>query len=579
MDRFIVDFRKANIHTDLAGMIGCPVEWINLLAASKTRREFYYEEFVPKKNARRRGQYRRVWAGSIITRYVHQGLFRKLEDFLHDVLSGFPHPAVHGYVRRKSIVSNATPHCGNRILLRADIEKFFESIPRTRVERLFESVGIPRHIAETLGAIVTVEDVLGQGINTSPLLANAVCMDLDDEFTKLAESLSCRYTRYADDISFSGDGNLPQKILVSGILERHGFHLSDRKFRMTKLGQAHFVTGLSVSDASMPRAPRTFKRQLRQELYYASRHGVYDHADRAGYPSIEKCVNTIDGRISYLRSIEPTLGGRMNSIWQEILERDRVRPNYSHAELSRAKDVFFYVDESVFEVDNQRMLALCLVLVEDTNRIKKEVGELRARILADPFASGRKRHLTKKGFHFADDAEDTRTQFTKLIAEMPIRSFIAYSRMPSDTELKPTYLKLLRWLLTDRLAKQYQLQSVITVEENPKIKSGDLERMLDLIDDDLKLVRRQPAFKPKLVRSSKMNCPLLAICDYIIGVTGRYMSDEGSDLASKRFERLRDKVRLVMDADTGDRFWRKNPFESKSLALSHEEGSPDSTTA
>ncbi len=80
------------------------------------------------------------------------------------------------------------------------------------------------------------------------MIANLVCQKLDNKIQALAERLDCKYTRYADDITISGNNKLPTRQDLEKILNEEKFKLSQKKFRITKLGQAHYVTGLSVSD-------------------------------------------------------------------------------------------------------------------------------------------------------------------------------------------------------------------------------------------------------------------------------------------------------------------------------------------
>lgn len=564
MKELVVDFRQARTHADLAVMIGCPLNYLEHLISSPTRREWYYELHIPKKNRRRRGEYRTVWQARIPLSWLQKSLLRKLEIFFSDVLTHFPHQSAHGYVRGRNIASNAAPHAGQKFLLRADVEDFFGSISRVAIEAFFESIGVCRTVAQALAALSTIDDVLGQGIHTSPLLANVMCLELDDALSDLAATHGCRYTRYADDIAISGPTELPGRLAVAAALARFGFKLSVKKYRETMLGQAHFVTGLSVSDG-IPRIPRRFKRRLRQELYFAGKVGIEEHAERAGYPTIEKCVNTIDGRISFFRSIEPELGGRLNCVWQDILERDKVRPTYKHARIRRTKDVFLFVDESWVEMPNEQLLAVGVVLTEDVKRISKEICELRSQILVDPFASGRKHRLHKKGFHFSEDSEETRAAFVKLIAQFPIRAFVALKRVSNKAEFKTHYLQLLKCLLFDRLSTQFSFRCHIVVEEHSEIRQQDVDDVLESVRIDLAKANRRPVFKPSLTIASKSDAPCMAVTDYLLGVTAKYMTEPKGETASKRFERLRDKIRLVLDVDTGNRYCRKNPLSSESL--------------
>src|SRR5690606_21772723 len=126
----------------------------------------------------------------------------------------------------------------------------------------------------------------------------------------LAGRFACQYTRYADDISISGEA-LPLRSDLEELLVRFGFQLNGEKFRITKRGQSHYVTGLSISDPNGPHVPKRMKRVLRQELYYSRKHGVEDHLLRIGYEAhrVQSGVNRLDGIVRYVSYIE---GGQIS---------------------------------------------------------------------------------------------------------------------------------------------------------------------------------------------------------------------------------------------------------------------------
>lgn len=91
--------------------------------------------------------------------------------------------------------------------------------------------------AIALAKFVTIDDRLPLGLNSSPMLANLICFDLDNQFEKLASDYGCKYTRYADDISISGLSRLPERREIEKILNKEGFNLSQKNFELPKKGK------------------------------------------------------------------------------------------------------------------------------------------------------------------------------------------------------------------------------------------------------------------------------------------------------------------------------------------------------
>ena len=108
---------------------------------------------------------------------------------------------------------------------------------------------------------------------------------------------------------------LPSREELEKIIKDEGFELSNEKFRITKLGQAHYVTGLSVSDINNgPHVPRRMKRRLREELYFCRKYGIVGHLSRIGEPTIQSGVNRLNGYVHYVAHIEAAISQRLNLI-------------------------------------------------------------------------------------------------------------------------------------------------------------------------------------------------------------------------------------------------------------------------
>ncbi len=202
-------------------------------------------------------------------------------------------PAAHGFVRGRSIISNAQPHVGKQIVLKLDLQDFFPGITFPRVRGLFLSLGYPFSVAATLALLCTEYDRepfergntryfisigprhLVQGAPTSPGLANLVAWRLDRRLQGLAQKHGFTYTRYADDLTFSGnapDAALRLRLAAERIITDEQFQVNQAKTRIARQATRQIVTGLVVN-ASLG-TPRQLRRRLRAILHNAQKEGL-----------------------------------------------------------------------------------------------------------------------------------------------------------------------------------------------------------------------------------------------------------------------------------------------------------------
>jgi hypothetical protein len=285
---------------DLCLAFGCTIGDLARLTGSE-QNSLYHQIRLPKKGKRRRGQYR------IVYKAIDQTL-RLLQKNVAEVLAAqvtFA-PWVQGFVAGRSIVSNARQHLARRVVLTADIEHFFESISADRVSAVFSEVGFVPEMSRLLAKAMTLNGRLVQGSSASPILANLVCRDFDADLVAIGSRVGCTYTRYADDITMSGD-TVPGRDEIAGIFDHHGFRLRDNAVRVQRRGRRQYVTGLSVFDPDRPRIPRAVKRRLRLELYYGSKHGLESHFDYVGIPEEARFLaqRHLEGWIKFMWSVEP----------------------------------------------------------------------------------------------------------------------------------------------------------------------------------------------------------------------------------------------------------------------------------
>lgn len=570
---FSVDFRAPETARDLASHIGIHVALFESVISSSDRKEFYAHHQIPKRGRHRTGQFRDVWENAIPWLVeAHKAVARRFELFARVSDSRFPHEAAYGYVRHRGTRDNAEVHCGAQLLLRADIRNFFPSISTDRLKKRFLELKMHPAAADALARFVTIDDRLPLGLNASPMLANLVCVDLDIKIQKLAQAYGCKYTRYADDITISGKRKLPSRAELEKIIEEEGFQLSAQKFRQTKIGQAHYVTGLSVSDANGPHVPRQMKRRLRQELYYSKKFGTKDHLYRTGDATLQSGINRLDGTVNYVSHIETRISQRLKSRWEELKERDEIGVSYDPLSYRHPRSVLCFIDETEIVFGNSKFLALGLAFTEDANALwTSTIATLREHQIEDAFYAGDKAALTKRGLHFTDSHPDLRTAYIKVLSGLPYRAFVIFGELASDEKYQETYVSLLAKVLPKRLMWYDGASVDFIFEENSKIKVSSLELAVsDAYQSLEKANNRRPVKKPEIKVSKKLEQPCFAVPDYLLAVFARFAQTNEKlpekNVRTLQFERLRDKYRLIIDADTGVEYSRRRPFQPWAVA-------------
>jgi RNA-directed DNA polymerase len=173
---------------------------------------------------------------------------------------------VHGFVRGHSIASAAAPHVGKEVVVCCDIQNFFPTITVQRVWGVFRSLIVNPRVSNLLATLCTYKGRLPQGAPTSPMLGNLVLRRLDRRLAGLAKARGLTYTRYADDMIFSGGPDTP-KILraVRAYVAEEGFTLNEKKTRILRRGRRQEVCGLVVNERVG--VPRKWRRRVRAEVH------------------------------------------------------------------------------------------------------------------------------------------------------------------------------------------------------------------------------------------------------------------------------------------------------------------------
>jgi hypothetical protein len=266
-------------------------------------------------------------------------------QILHGILDRIPvHSASHGFVRERSIRSYVASHVGKPFVLRSDLRDFFPSISKPRVAAIFRTAGYPDPVCQVLSMLCTnrvarhVWDSfpefgderdrwrherlyrrphLPQGSPTSPAIANLCSYRLDCRLEGLAVRFGAEYTRYADDLLFSGGEDLAGAarrflVLVYAIAAEEGFQLHFRKTRMMSRGTRQTAAGLVLNDhANVPR--EAFDR-LKAILHNCVRHGPASQ-NRSG---IEDFQAHLRGRVAFVESVAPARGRKLRALFDQV---------------------------------------------------------------------------------------------------------------------------------------------------------------------------------------------------------------------------------------------------------------------
>lgn len=211
-------------------------------------------------------------------------------------------------------------HLSKRIVLNLDINSYFKSIDKKMVQQVFRSLGASDEIAGFLAAVCTCRDYLVPGTVCAPVISNLVFVNCDKDLLGLASQTHSTYTRYVDDITFSGE-TIPSIKEIDKVLDSHGFLRNDDKTFYQYRGSRQYVTGLTVFDKTIPRIPKWKKKDFRQKIFYMKKYGIKGHLNRIGSEEgIVAIVNRFDGLISFYSSIEPHFISKYVDSWEQIKE-------------------------------------------------------------------------------------------------------------------------------------------------------------------------------------------------------------------------------------------------------------------
>lgn len=254
-----------------------------------------YKVYKIKKNG---GGYRTIYEPNSLLKHIQKSILNNILN--NKSISKY----AKAYHKGISLRDNACVHVNKEIVLKLDIKDFFESISFVDIyNSCFSIEYFPKSVGMLLTYLCTYNDHMTQGSPASSYISNLVMKDFDEEIGSYCEDNNISYTRYSDDMTFSGDFN-PSDIIIKvrKMLYKLGLELNNKKIHVVSKSSCQSVTGIVVNEKVQ--VSSKYRNRIRQEVYYIKKYGLGSHLDRCGFKGDKsKYLDKLYGRILYVLQI------------------------------------------------------------------------------------------------------------------------------------------------------------------------------------------------------------------------------------------------------------------------------------
>ena len=266
-----------------------------LYGLSNNLEKHYHNVLIPKRD----GSKRKLSVPDLILKSVQKSI-------ADNILSQYP---VSSYAKAYKVGSNvqrnAQPHVGKKKILKLDIEGFFDHILYSQVKNI---VFCEEKFAEPIRVLLTMlcyyKESLPQGAPTSPAITNIILYDFDEAVGAFCNEKKIAYTRYCDDMTFSGDFDEREVIaFVKGELCKLGLFLKNRKTAVIPASKRQTVTGIVVNEKL--NITKDYKKKISQEMHYIQKFGLDEHIKRCKIADKQQYVLSLRGRIAFVLQTTP----------------------------------------------------------------------------------------------------------------------------------------------------------------------------------------------------------------------------------------------------------------------------------
>ena len=270
-------------------------KYLKTLYSISNNIEKNYKVYKIKKN---NGGYRTIYEPNSLLKHIQKSILNNILN--NKSISKY----AKAYHKGISLRDNACVHVNKEIILKLDIKDFFESISFVDIyNSCFSIEYFPKSVGMLLTYLCTYDDHLTQGSPTSSYISNLVMKDFDEEIGSYCEDNNISYTRYSDDMTFSGSFN-PSDIIIKvrKMLYKLGLELNNNKIHVVSKSSCQSVTGIVVNEKVQVNSK--YRNRIRQEVYYIKKYGLESHLDRCGFKDDKlKYLDKLYGRILYVLQI------------------------------------------------------------------------------------------------------------------------------------------------------------------------------------------------------------------------------------------------------------------------------------
>lgn len=270
-------------------------KYLNTLYSVSNNVENNYKIYkIKKKN----GKYRKIYEPNALLKHIQRQILVKILD--NKAISKY----AKAYHKGINLKDNAIPHINKELILKLDIKDFFENISFIDVyNSCFPIEYFPKSVGMILTYLCTYDDHLIQGAPTSAYISNLVMKEFDEVLGLWCEENNISYTRYSDDMTFSGKFN-PREVIVKvrKMLYKLGLELNNKKIHIIHKSSSQNVTGVIVNEKVQVNVK--YRKEIRQEIYYIKKFGLESHLKKINIEmEKEKYLNILYGKILYVLQI------------------------------------------------------------------------------------------------------------------------------------------------------------------------------------------------------------------------------------------------------------------------------------
>lgn len=247
--------------------------------------------------SKRSGGYRTIYEPNNTLKYIQKQILDKI--LCTRKISKY----AKAYHKGISLIDNALPHKNKKTILKLDIENFFDNITFINIYKFcFPEELFPKQIGILFTNLVTYNDYLPQGAPTSSYISNVVMREFDDLVGNWCNQNNIDYTRYSDDMTFSGDFN-PSDVIkfVRKKLYKLGLKLNNKKIHIVNRSSSQNVTGIVVNEKIQ--VSSKYRKKIRQEIYYIKKYGLESHLKKINMLDKVKYLNSLYGKVLYVLQI------------------------------------------------------------------------------------------------------------------------------------------------------------------------------------------------------------------------------------------------------------------------------------